>query len=213
MKNLIIIGARGWGREVYATVLDTNDYKEGKITIKGFLDSKSDAFEGLRGTYPPILGSVEDYEIQENDIFFVALGDSKWRKYYAEIIENKGGVFHTIISPDCTINETALIGEGSIISRWSSISDNVSIGKHVVTHNFCVIGHDAIVEDYGTLLNAAFMGGYAELGECSQMSPKSMIVPHKKVGKNVMVGAASVVINNVKDDLTVLGNPAKKLKF
>lgn len=213
MKNLIIIGARGWGREVYATVRDTKEYIEGKISVKGFLDSKADAFDGLRGYYPPILGAVEDYEIQENDVFFVALGESKWRKYYAEIIEKKGGIFYTIISPNCIINETAQIGEGSFISNWTSISDNVTIGRHVVTHNFCVLGHDVKVMDYCTLLNAAFMGGYSEIGECSQMSPKSIVLPHKKVGKNVMVGAASVVMKNIKDDITVHGNPAKKIEI
>ena len=211
MKNLVIIGARGWGREVYAAVMTTKEYLDGELAIKGFLDSKSDALEGLRGNYPPILGTVEEYEIQENDVFFVALGDSKWRRHYAEIIENKGGMFHTIICPDCIINDTAEIGEGSFISSWCNISDNVIIGKHVLTHNFCAIGHDAKVEDYCSLLSGAFMGGYSEIGEGSQMSPKSMILPHKKVGKNVMVGAASVVMRNIKDDISVHGNPAKQI--
>ena len=65
MKNLIIIGARGWGREVYSSVMTTKEYIDGEIFIKGFLDSKSDAFEGLRGNYPPILGTVEGYDIQK----------------------------------------------------------------------------------------------------------------------------------------------------
>lgn len=213
MKNLIIVGARGWGREVYASVLSTKEYIGGEIFIKGFLDSKSDALDGLRGNYPPILGTVEEYEIQKNDVFFVALGDSKWRKHYAEIIENKGGMFHTIICPNCIINETSTIGEGSFISSWCFISDNVTIGKHVLTHNFCAIGHDAKVMDYCSLLSGAFMGGYSEIGECSQMSPKSMILPHKKVGKNVIVGAASVVMRNIKDDISVHGNPAKQIIY
>lgn len=213
MKNLIIVGARGWGREVYASVMTTKEYIEGEVSVKGFLDSKLDAFEGLNGHYPPILGAVEDYEIQDNDIFFVALGDSKWRKYYAEIIESKGGVFHTIICPDCIINSTAKIGEGSFISSWCFISDNVTIGKHVLIHNFCAVGHDAKVMNYCSLLSGAFMGGYSEIGECSQMSPKSMILPHKKVGNNVLVGAASVVMRNIKDNISVHGNPAKQIIY
>ena len=207
MKNLIIVGARGWGREVYASVMTTKEYIEGEVSVKGFLDSKLDAFEGLNGHYPPILGAVEDYEIQDNDIFFVALGDSKWRKYYAEIIESKGGVFHTIICPDCIINSTAKIGEGSFISSWCFI------GKHVLIHNFCAVGHDAKVMNYCSLLSGAFMGGYSEIGECSQMSPKSMILPHKKVGNNVLVGAASVVMRNIKDNISVHGNPAKQIIY
>lgn len=213
MKHLLIVGARGWGREVYQAIKQTPEVLNGEMDIKGFLDSKSDAFDGLRGEFPPIICAPEDYEIQTDDIFFVAMGDPHWRKHYAEMIVNKGGHFYTYISPDAYVVDTAVIGEGSFISQWSSVSDNVTLGKHVVLHAFAVIGHDSIVKDYGTLLNATFMGGYCEVGECSQMSPKSMIVPHKKIGDNVVVGAASVVMRNVKDGDSVFGNPAIKLKY
>lgn len=213
MKELLIIGARGWGREVFQAISKTNEVKNGELVIKGFLDSKSDAFDGLRGKFAPIICSPEDYEIQPGDIFFVAMGDPHWRKHYAELIESKGGRFYTYISPNAYVLDTAIIGEGSFISPWCSVSDNVSIGKHVLLHAFSVIGHDSIIKNYGTLLTSSFLGGYTEVGECSQMSPKSMIVPHKKIGDNVVVGAASVVIRDVKEGDTVFGNPAKVLKY
>ena len=213
MKHLLIVGARGWGREVYGECINNSAYKNGEFDVKGFLDSKSDAFEGLRGDYPPIICSPEDYEIQEDDIFFVALGDSNWRKHYVELIEKKGGQFLTIISDNAVINPTASIGEGSFICGWSSVSDNVTVGKHVVINGFSILGHDAIVKDYTTLLSYTFLGGYAEVGTLSTMNPKSMIIPHKKVGDNCVVGAGSVVIRNVKDDTHVLGNPAKKIDY
>lgn len=213
MKHLIIIGARGWGREVYMAITETKEYKSGEMNVKGFLDSNANAFDGLRGEYPPIICSPEDYLIEKDDIFFIAMGDPHWRKHYAEIIENKGGHFYTYISSDAYVLPTAEIGEGSFIGRWSTVSDNVTLGKHVITHAFSVIGHDAIVKDYGTLLNAAFLGGGAEVGECSELNPKSIIIPHKRIGNNVKVGAASVVMRNIGDDISVFGNPAVKLKI
>lgn len=213
MKHLLIVGARGWGREVYQAIKQTPEVLNGQMEIKGFLDSKSDAFDGLRGDFPPIICAPEDYQIQPDDIFFVAMGDPHWRKHYAEMIENNGGHFYTYISPNAYVVETASIGEGSYISKWCSVSDNVSIGKHVVLHGFSVVGHDAIIKKYGTLLTSSFLGGYTEVGECSQMSPKSMIIPHKKIGNNVVVGAASVVMRNFKDGVHVFGNPAKKIEI
>ena len=60
---------------------------------------------------------------------------------------------------------------------------------------------------------SVFLGGGASVGECSEMNPKSMIIPHKKIGNNVKVGAASVVMRNIGDDISVFGNPAVKLKI
>lgn len=78
MKKLIIIGARGFGREVFSLATRSIGYNE-EFSIKGFLDSKSDVLDEFEN-YPPIIGSVEDYEIQEDDVFVCALGSVKWKK-------------------------------------------------------------------------------------------------------------------------------------
>lgn len=213
MKQIIIVGARGWGREVYHAISNTPEVKNGELKIKGFLDSDSDALTGLRGTFPPILGAPDDYIPQEDELFFIALGDSHWRKHYAEMMEEKGARFYTYISSNAVVYDNAFIGEGSYIAGWSSVSDNVSLGKHTIVHSFTSLGHDAKVGDYSTLLSYVFLGGYVEVGKCSTMNPKSMIIPHKKIGDNVSVGAASVVIRNVKDNLHVHGNPAVKINI
>ena len=40
-----------------------------------------------------------------------------------------------------------------------------------------------------------------------------VIVPGIKVGKNARIGAGSVVVENVDDNLTVFGNPAKPVNI
>lgn len=213
MKHLIIIGARGWGREVYAAAMGTKAYRNGEYDIKGFLDSKSDAFAGLRGNYPPILGAPEDYEIQENDVFFVAMGEPKWRKHYAELMEAKGAKFMSIIDDCAYVNPTAHVGEGTYISGWTAISDNVKLGKHSIIHVFCDLGHDAKVGDYSSIEAYTFMGGGSEIGDESVAHVRSHILPHKKVGNSCSIGASSVVMRNVPDGQHVMGNPAKKIEF
>ena len=213
MKHLIIVGARGWGREVYAAVLGTKAYKNGEYDIKGFLDSKADALDGLKGEYPPILGAPETYEIQPDDVFFIAMGEPKWRKHYAEMMENKGAKFISIICASSYVNPTATIGEGSFIAGWSVISDNVQLGKHTVVHTFSDLGHDVKVGDHSTIEAYVFLGGYAEVGQESVMHVRSTLIAHKKIGNNVSVGSSSVVMRNVKDALHMFGNPAQKIDY
>lgn len=209
MKNLIIIGARGWGREVLWSFQSncSNNYN-----FKGFLDSKSDALEGLIGEFPPIISSVEDYEIQPDDVFFCALGDPVWRKHYAEIIESKGGEFATYISPSAIVSPNATIGEGTFIGANTVVSDNVKVGKHCMIHGLCTLGHDVHIADIVSVEAYCFFGGYSSVGEGSSIHVRSTILSHKKVGANASVGAGSVVIRNVKDGANVFGNPAKKIE-
>lgn len=213
MKHLLIIGARGWGREVYAGLLQTQMYFNGELDVKGFLDSKTDAFEGLKGSYPPIICSPEDYEIQQDDVFFVALGEPKWRRYYAEMITQKGGKFISIISDHAYIVPTATIGNGTYVSRWTTISDNVTLGEHVMIHAFTTIGHDAKIGSYSSIESYCFIGGYAKIGVESTMHVRSQIVPHKKIGDKAVVGACSVVMRNINNEEHVFGNPAKRMEF
>lgn len=213
MKHLLIIGARGWGREVYAGAIGTKAYRDGEYDVKGFLDSKADAFEGLKGNYPPIICAPEDYETQPDDVFFVAMGEPKWRRYYAEMMQAKGAEFISIIDDQAYVNPTATIGKGSIIGRWSIVSDNVQIGDFVMIHGYTTLGHDVKINDFSSVESYCFFGGYSELGAESIMHVRSNLTPHKKVGNKAVVGASSVVIRNVPDGQHVLGNPAKKIEY
>lgn len=211
MKHLVIIGARGFGREVLATFLRTDPYISNQIDVKGFLDDKSDALEGLSGDWPPIISSVEKYEVQRDDVFFCALGDPFWRKHYSDIIMEKGGRFITIAHPTALVSKWAAIGEGCFIGAYTTISPNVSVGKQVMIQAYVDLGHDSKVGDYSSIESYVFLGGYSSVGELTTLHTKSSVIPMKKVGNHCVVGHGSVVIRNVKDGLHVFGNPAVKI--
>lgn len=213
MKHLIIIGARGYAREVYALALKTGEYLRGEYDIKGFLDDNNQALDGINGDYPPILSSVENYKVLKDDVFICALGNSEYRKKYASIIEEKGGEFITLINPSAEVNPTARIGKGCIINSKSIIGSNTVIGDFVMVQSFDVIGHDVVVGNYASIECYVFLGGFTSIGDMSTMHTRSTIIPHKSIGRNVVVGVGSVVMRNFKDNLSVFGYPAKIIKL
>lgn len=214
MKQLVIIGARGWGREVWNMAAhDIPAFIGGEMGIKGFLDDKRGAFSGLRGEYPPILSSVESYEPEEDDVFVCALGDCAYRKKYADMILSKGGQFISLISPMARVNATARIGIGSIVCPWSAVSDNVNLGDFAMVHSYSNLGHDVTVGKYCSIESHVFCGGGAQIGDMCTLHVRSAILPRKKIGDNVTVGFGSVVMRNVASGLHVFGNPAKRIDF
>lgn len=209
MKKLLIIGARAFGREVYHLAKESKQYMN-EYEIKGFLDSKSDALDFFEG-YPDILSSVEDYKVQDDDVFICALGDITYKKYYADIILKKGGQFISIIHPTAYVSPTSKIGIGCILSRYVTISCDVKIGDFVTISTHAGIGHDVQVGNWCHIGGYSNLSGGVKLEECVTLHPQANIVPHKVLRNNAIVGAGSVVLNNVKAGTTVFGNPAKRI--
>ncbi len=216
MKNLILIGARGYGREIFGDIHYFDEYKRGEWSIKGFLDSDAHALDGYAcafGEYPPILGAPEEYEPQPDDIFFCALGDPGYRRKYAEMILAKGGQFVSLIHPEAAVSPGAKVGVGCVISKWCTVSNNVTIGDFTTVHSFCTMGHDVKIGAYNAIESYCFFGGYSQTGDNVTCHPRVSFIPHKKVGNNVTIGAHSVVMRNFGDNLHLFGIPAKKLEF
>jgi sugar O-acyltransferase (sialic acid O-acetyltransferase NeuD family) len=211
MKQLLIVGARGYGREVYNFAKECTGYGS-DFAIKGFLDDKPDAFEGF-SNYPGIIGPVETYQIGVDDVFACALGSVKHKRFYAEHIKARGGRFITLIHPAATVYSNTKFGEGCIVSQNTTISCDVVVGNFVTFHSLCTVGHDAKIGNYSQLDAYTFMGGYAELGDEVTLHTGAKILPNKKVGSGATVGAGSVVMHNVKPGATVFGMPAMPLNF
>jgi sugar O-acyltransferase (sialic acid O-acetyltransferase NeuD family) len=209
VNELIVIGASGMGREVYLFASQCVGYGSA-FTVKGFLDDRPHLLDGYSG-FGPILGSVEDYAIQESDVFVCALGDPQARKHYAELIKQRGGRFQTLVHHRTGIYATTTLGEGCIVEADVHISTDVKIGSCTVIFGFTTIGHDAVIGDYCHLGATSFVGGRVALGDCVTLHPGAKVVPGKQVGAGATVGAGSVVLWNVKPGNTVFGVPALPL--
>jgi len=209
MKHLIIIGARGCGRGTYETATTMKKYGI-DFDIKGFLDDKVDALNGYKG-YPPIVDSVEHYEVQPDDVFVCALGDVSYKKKYVDLILAKGGEFMTIIHKTAYVSANARIGKGCIIGSFAKIDCDVNIGDHVIIQDHATVGHDSKVGAYSILDCYCFMGGFSSIGTMVTMHTRSILIPNKNIGDNSTINVASVVIYNVKPDSIMIGNPARCL--
>ncbi|MDQ8013471.1 MAG: sialic acid O-acetyltransferase [Flavobacterium nitrogenifigens] len=211
MKNLIIVGARGFGREVYDLATQCAGFNI-EYVVKGFLDDKSDALEGF-SNYPQILSSVEDYKIEENDVFVCAMGSVKWKKHYAELILAKGGKFINLIHPSTKLNTNAAIGTGLLVFMYANISNDCIIEDFVTIQGYVGLGHDTKICKWAHVSSYSFTGGFVVLEEEVTLNTRATVLPNIIVRKGATVGAASLVIKNVKENTTVFGIPAKKIEF
>lgn len=209
MKNLLIIGARQYGRIVYNIAMDCIAHGA-DFQIKGFLDSNPNALDNFNN-YAPIVSSVEDYEIRENDVFICAVSEYKYKKEYAEKILAKGGEFINIISPRAYIQMNVNLGKGCVIGYDSAIACDTTVGDFVTVLGNSSIGHDVIIGDWSHIGGSVFLGGGVEIGEGVTLQTGVRVVPHKKIGDHAYIGIGSICLKSVKPNTTVFGYPAKKI--
>ncbi len=210
MKDLIIIGARGFGREVFDLAKNTQAYLDKEYQIKGFLDDKRDALDDYSG-YPPIIDSVEGYEIKENDVFVCALGQVQPKKKYAEIILDKGGKFINLVDLQANVRSDISHLKGVLIFSFVFVSVDVTLSDFVSLQHFSCLGHDSIVGAWSHMSSYSTITGFTVLEEEVMLQTAAKVVPKKKVGKGAMVGAGSLVIKNVKPGQSVFGSPATSM--
>lgn len=213
MKDLIIIGASGFGRET-AWIVERINHVNPTWNLLGFVDDNESIWGQTINKYNVIGGcsKIADYP----DAYFVcAVGASKTRKTIIEkvITITPNIKFATLLDPSVLLSEFVSVGAGSIICAHTIITVNVTIGNHVIINLDCTIGHDAVLEDYVTLYPSVNISGLTTTGLCTEIGTGSQVIQGKTIGCHSIVGAGSVVIKDIPDKCTAVGSPAKPIKF
>ena len=210
MKRLLIVGAGGFGREMFAAAREALGYGEDFI-VAGFLDDNLHALDGFSG-YPQILGTLADYKFGADDVFITAVGSIPVRRKIVAQIEARGGVFATVVHRSAVIGPNVSIGVGSFIAPNVSLTADVSIGRHTCVFHNTSIGHDTIVGDFAHIYAQCSLGGSVRIASGTNVYPGAVVTPRRKIGEDAVVGALSAVFSDVPPRVTVLGNPAAPLR-
>lgn len=214
MKDIVIFGAGGLGREVACLIKRINAVKS-EWNLVGFYDDGIEV--GTKNEYGAVLGNVHDLANYDNVLSVaIAIGSPKTVKKIVEILSvNEKLRYPNLISPDFNISDTDnySIGYGNIIQRNCTISCNVKIGNYNILNTGIGLGHDAIVGDYNSFMPAVKISGEVTMGDCNFFGVGSIVLQQLKVGNGIKLGAGSVLMRRAKDDTLYMGNPAKKVSF
>ena len=211
MKNLVIIGAGGCGREILQWAKDINKLEK-RWNIKGFIDDNLDALSGKKCDVT-VLAKIDEYQISEDDEFTCGIGNSKIRKMVIEKLEAKGAKFVNLIHPSANISESSTLGKAVVIYPYALISDNAQIGDGCIINMYSSIAHDSVLGEYCTISAHCDVTGMCTLGDRVFMGTTSHMVPSSRIGNDVYICAGSTVMTRLRDGAKVLGNPAKKINF
>ena len=209
MKNLVIIGAGGMGRSVFCIATGSIGYGT-EFQIKGFIDDDLQSLEGF-DNYPPMLGTIDSYNICKNDVFVCSIGSTKIKKIVCEKLKARGARFQTLIHKTAIVRQNAKIGAGCIIADFASVGADCTIGDNTLIQTFSIVAHDCKIGNYVRIDTHATCVGGVVVEDCATIHTTAVVSHKVVVGEGAVVAACSFVIKKVKPYTTVFGNPAKQL--
>jgi len=209
VKNIIIVGAGGFGKEVLWTLLDCNKKSE-IYNFLGFIDDS----ESLKNQHIygfPVLGGIDWFSSNNiNEISCViGIGDPKLRRQVVNKLEKIGVEFATVIHPSVIHSEFLEIGKGTIIQAGCIITVDTKIGDHVHINIDTTIGHNCMIKNFVTLNPGVHINGWTDIDEEAYVGTGAVAIDRIKIGKKSVIAAGTVLISNVPDFSMYAGVPGK----
>lgn len=208
MKDIVIIGAGGFGREVAWLIEDINKVKK-EWNIVGFIDDNEE-IQGTEINGYKVVGNINWLKKQE--LYVVsAIGNPITKKKIMENLQGSKNQYPVLIHPSVIYSESVNFAEGSIICAGTILTVNIEIGKHVIINLDCTVGHDAVIMDYTTLLPSVNISGCVKIEECVSVGTKSAIIQGISIGKNTIIGAGAAVVKDITEPGTYVGVPVRRV--
>ena len=212
MKDIVIYGAGGFGREI-ACLLNLINEKIPEWNIIGFLDD-NEAIWGTENKYGRVLGGVDWLNQYDKPLAAaIAVGSPDSVTAIVAKINNPNISFPNIYAPSVTFldKESLKIGQGNIFCTNCFISCNVKIGNFNLFNGYIPIGHDAKIGDCNVVMPSCNISGGVEMGNGNFLGVQSVVLQYIKIGNNTRIGANSVIMRKTKDGFLYIGNPAKRV--
>ena len=210
MKDIVIIGAGGFGREVAWLIEDINQERP-QWNILGFIDDNETAQRKQVGKYT-VIGTT-DYLADKELHVVIAIANPTIRRIIYNRLKHTKNMFPTLIHPSVMYSKTVTFCQGVVVSAGTILTVNIIIDDFVLIDRLNNIGHDTRIESFSTLLPSTTVSGNVHIEKNVLIGTGTTIIQELSVGKNTIIGAGSVVIKDIPKDCTAVGVPAKPIKF
>lgn len=195
MKDIVIIGAGGIGREVAWIIEEINEVNP-TWNIVGFVDDNSEMWGKELNGYK-VLGGLDILNKLENKPkVIVAIANCGVKKEIVARLNDKFN-FATIIYPSVRVSKYIEIGQGTIIYPGVILTVNTNIGNHVVISGNCGIGHDTVIGDFSSVLWGSSFSGFDVVEEECFIGVGTKFAQGVRISQGIRISTGGIVTEDV----------------
>lgn len=185
----------------------TNDFE-----IHGFFDDDVRKHGKIHYGFP-VLGGIDLLNSWDQELAVViGIANPLIKKEVRERISLGKVIFPALISRNAWISKNVKIGNGVIVYPGVSVNYHAKIGDFSIINMNCAVGHDCTISTYSTLAPGVSLGGFTHIEDCCDLGLNVATKQNIRIGKHSIIGGMSMVINDLPENVTAVGTPAKIVK-
>ena len=143
--------------------------------------------------------------------FVPACGSNVLRQSITSLLCNAGAELATVLHPSAIISPSAVIEQGSVILAGAIVGPSARLGRATIVNHAAIVDHDCLIGDCVNICPGVRLGGAVHVEQGAFVGLNACVLPGRRIGQNAIIGAGSVVIQDVVSGCTVAGNPARPL--
>lgn len=203
MKKILIIGTGGLAREFTSWFAPSYE-------IVGYCsnDTRAHSQFSLPGKY---FGTEISPTAAGTDLAVIAIGDSAVKQKLQTQFKHLGFKFPFFIHPSSVVAANAELADGVVIAPHCTVAPYAKLHTGVYLNFNCGIGHESEVGSFTQINPGVQIGGATKIGNAVLVGSGATILQGLTIGDNATVASGAVVFTNVVEQVTVIGNPAKRL--
>lgn len=212
MKDLIILGAGDFGREVTWLVERINQ-QAATWNLLGFVDDNAAKMPSVIDGYP-VLGPMAYLQTLTNEAYVVcSVGTGRVRKRIMDTVLTQKNLHPaTLIDPAVIVGRNVRIGEGCVVCAGTILAISSVLSDHVIINLNCTLGHDSVLESYCTVHPGSNLSGKVRVGACTDIGTGTKVIQGTTIHPNCIIGAGAVVVRDLTEPGTYVGVPAVRIK-
>lgn len=198
-RRLHVIGAGGHAKVVVALAEALG------WTIAGIFDDRPGPLPSVLGH--DVVGSTRDMPDTPETLAVIAIGGNSVRSKLAQQFQDV--TWARLIHPSAWVAPSSEILPGAVVMAGVIVQPDVMVGSHTIINTAASIDHDCQIGDFVHIAPGSHLAGNVTVNQGAFLGVGTCCIPGVTVGSWATVGAGSVVLKDLPDQVTAIGVPAR----
>jgi len=141
-----------------------------------------------------------------------AVGNNEARAKLIAWLLDQGHELETVLHPSAVVAESVSVGPGSFVAAGAIVIAEAKLGVGAIVNTGATVDHDCAIGDAAHIAPGVHLCGNVRVGARSLVGVGTSVRPGISICDDVTIGAGSVVVADITERGTFVGNPARRLR-